>query len=634
MKKIFYILMSVVVLSSTMTSCKDWMDINTSPDNPVTVSYNVVLPSLLFFTIQQCFDNTEYQNYLSQCLTTTGRSPKADYSYRAGWGGFPDMNRHPHWRRHYYEIGVNADCMIESALDFKAYNYALIGYTLKLHSLMITTDEFGEMPYDEAYKSNTPKYDTQEHIYDALEKEFYRVIALYNDPAWYAASTNPLITEKTDRMFSGNMDNYRCLTYALFARYWVRHIPNWGHPDRGLSIQQCCDSVIKYVDLAMGAGWKEPQYKFDGGTGEKTSMWGPYHSSNATMNLGWPQGRENNLGGCVPTEFMASIMGFYPGVMSMKNGKKDLPTADNYALDPRAIRMFQARSGYNTDPILLRSLKANIGSDVAYTKDYKAEHFPDLFCNTSDSTKAPKNSYRANPYTRDDGYICIITKEELLFDKAEAYYWKNDKPTSYTIMMEAVAASMERYQAYTTIQKSADKLIELFETVRLDANRFNIAMLMQQKFVALYLQPEQWSDIRRYNYSSSKNGIQYDNVYVYDVEKVCKAKAGTVDINNPTWFSRSYALERPYNLYQPHFLIEGKDFITGGNFPISANAWINRLNPDPETEDKYNRQELEKLNAYKNPDYLRKRMVWQRDHNAATSMPTITAKGEGDWNQF
>lgn len=645
MKKIFYILMSVVVLSTTMTGCDDWMDINTSPDNPVTVSYDVVLPSLLFFTIQECFDNTEYQNYLAQALTTTGRSPKQDYSYRGGWGGFPDMNRHPHWRRHYYEIGVNADYMILDAIDKGAFNYALIGYTLKLHSLMITTDEYGEMPYTDAYHSNTPKYDTQEYIYNQLRVAngedfehptigFEKLLAMYNDPAWTEASTNPIISVKTDRMFSGDLKAYRNLTYALYARWWVRHIPNWGCPELNLTMQQCCDSVIKYVDLALGEGWKEPAYKFDGGTGEKTSMWGPFHSSNATMNLGWPQGRENNLGGCVPTKFLASMLGFYQGAISLK---KSMGNTGMFALDPRAERMFQARVGYNTDPMMLRCLRSNIGSDVAFNKDYKSEHFPDLFCNSSDSTKALKRSFRTNPFTKDDGYICIMTEEELLFDKAEALYWKGLKQESYNVMMEGVEKSLARYGAWQETDHSDNnkaKLDAIFRRARLDYRDFGLAMLMQQKFIAMYLQPEQWSDIRRYNYSSSKNGISYDNTFVYDVKYVPKEKVQDIDSDPEkalsSFFTMSYELERPYNLYEPHFQVEGKDFFTGADFPLSANAWLNRLHPDPETEDKYNRQELEKLNAYKNPDYLRKRMIWQRDFGTGA----ITGKGIGDWTQF
>ena len=48
----------------------------------------------------------------------------------------------------------------------------------------------------------------------------------------------------------------------------------------------------------------------------------------------------------------------------------------------------------------------------------------------------------------------------------------------------------------------------------------------------------------------------------------------------------------------------------GNDFIFSPNAWVQRLNYDPETEDKYNVNQLIKLGAYKNSEWLRKRMVW------------------------
>ena len=71
-----------------------------------------------------------------------------------------------------------------------------------------------------------------------------------------------------------------------------------------------------------------------------------------------------------------------------------------------------------------------------------------------------------------------------------------------------------------------------------------------------------------------ENGVQYDNAYVYP------------------------GLKRPNNIYEAHW----------GDDP---KAWINRINYDPETEEKYNKAELERLGAYKNYQWLRKPMIWQ-----------------------
>ena len=86
----------------------------------------------------------------------------------------------------------------------------------------------------------------------------------------------------------------------------------------------------------------------------------------------------------------------------------------------------------------LRSLKNNIGMDVIYGTDYKAEYFPDLFCTTD----------KTNPYTRNDGYIAFITEEELLFAKAEALYWMGRKSEARDVTLEAIRASFTRYGVY------------------------------------------------------------------------------------------------------------------------------------------------------------------------------------------
>jgi hypothetical protein len=204
---------------------------------------------------------------------------------------------------------------------------------------------------------------------------------------------------------------------------------------------------------------------------------------------------------------------------------------------------------------------------------------------------------------------------------------------AYNTTKQAIERSFERYSVRGNIGEIDDKgkvkvdeegLINLFYSLRMPADKFTIATLMQQKYVAMYLQPEQWTDVRRYNYSSVTNGITYDGVPVYKVENVYdQTKDGQVKLDN---FNQTFDLTRPYNIYAPEWLTE-KDL--GASFKFTANAWVNRISADPETEEKYNKAELERIGAYKNPDWMRKRMVWQLDQNSGGA---ITTKGEGDWN--
>ena len=98
MKKISIYLILVFTVLFSMTSCEKWLDINTSPDNPTTVTVDQILPVVIFYTSQLEYDHAEYGAYLSQCLTTGGRSQTGSYAYKQGWE-FLSMNRHPHWLR-------------------------------------------------------------------------------------------------------------------------------------------------------------------------------------------------------------------------------------------------------------------------------------------------------------------------------------------------------------------------------------------------------------------------------------------------------------------------------------------------------------------------------------------------------
>ena len=122
-------------------------------------------------------------------------------------------------------------------------------------------------------------------------------------------------------------------------------------------------------------------------------------------------------------------------------------------------------------------------------------------------------------------------------------------------------------------------------------SEFSLSDLMMQKYVAMYMQPEQWTDMRRYHYSNNRNnyGIGANQEIVYQ------------------------GLRRPYNLYAPYW-------VDGLSDSEKENAWIQRINYDPECEEKYNRSELERLGAYKNYLWLREPMIWSQQQGVRTSL--------------
>jgi hypothetical protein len=572
---IIFFLAAMIVLFS---SCQDWLDVNTSKDTPTSVPADQTLPLVVFYASQICYDHAEYGVYLSQALTTGGRSQTGAYAYKSGWE-FLSMNRHPQWRRHFYDIGVNVNGMITAAEKINSKNFILIGRTILLQSTLLTTDVFGDMPLSQVYKSNSPSYDTQESIYKWMLKEADDLIALYNDPAWINNPTNKAITVRMDRIFGGNLGKWRAYTKALKARILLRNLPNWNNTP------ESCDKIIAAVDDALNdSAYADAIYKYDGGSTEKNCPWGPAQPS---LNLGWAQGRANLLTDAVPSKFFTyALLGSYLTYTQSRG----------YALDPRAEQLMTPRID-DKSVKTLRYLDNNIGMPTSM----KITYYPDLFAADG-----------GNPYTRNNGYIMLMSKEELLFIKAEAQYWKGDKTNAFNTTVEAVKLNMARV-GVTTNNANTLAYYNRFFQIRLSGESvFTIADLMQQKYIAMYLQPELWNDVRRYNYSSKTNGIAYDGQFVYTV-KTCHDGSRFV---NPSNFSVEFSLTRPYNLYDAYWNTP-ESF--GTNAKFSPNAWINRLNYDPETEDKYNRVELERLGAYKNPEWLKKRMIWAYNNSYVTS---------------
>jgi len=557
MNKYKAIILSLLI-SFMGASCEDWLYDNVNEDAAHEVLPQQVLPVVLFYSAQLQFDHAEYGAYLTQTLTTGGRNQTSSFAYKSGWGDFLTMNRHPQWRRHFYDIGANAKEIIDEAHEAQAWNLELIGRTLRLMSTQMTTDLFGDMPRSEAYESNSPHYDTQESIYEWMNQEIEELIGMYEDPTYTEAATNIPIDQSIDRVFAGDLNKWKHYTYALKARLLLRKLPNWENN------AATCQAIITAVNRAL-EGWEDVLYRFDGGNGAQNSPWGEAFGSTEQGGLGW-EGRGNMLNSAVPTKyFMENILGVFESHNNLKG----------WAEDPRILAFMSARpgpSGTSDSGTEMRYLDTNIGMDVSY----KVDNYPTLFPEV--------DGKKVSVYTQNTGYVPLFLEEELLLIKAEATYWSGDKPTARSLTMQAAEINFDRFNlssiygsSYTRYRNNYlgnETGTGNYVTTYFPADGFNIGHIMRQKYVCLYLQPEQWTDMRRYNYSCEENGIQYDNTYVYP------------------------GLKRPNNIYEAHW----------GDDP---KAWINRINYDPETEEKYNKAELERLGAYKNYQWLRKPMIWQ-----------------------
>ena len=613
--KLFSILSLGFLFGMSLTSCEDTLADNVSVDKAHTNTADQGLPVVVFYAQQTVYDHSEYNVFLSQCLTTMGKAQVTGLPYRSGWE-FLNINRHPQWRRHFYDIGVNVKELIENSQSIGSPNYELIGRTIRLMSTQLTTDAFGDMPLTEVYLSNTPKYDSQAFIYQWMFDEAEALLQMYEDPAIVNAEGNRAIDVVQDRVYAGDLNKWKGLVYAIKARLLLRHIPN---VDRSSAM---CQKVIDCAQQAIDA-WRtgdlmygewfgnEPRYKFDGGSGEQNCPWGE-----AMPKINSWESRDNALTSAVPSKFfIQDCMGVINPGNETKQGLFD--GGNGYGADPRLYLLMVPQEGPisasdETKKVMIRYLENNIGAGTTF----KQAHYPVLY---------------AGAYARNDGYNPIFTMEELYFIQAEAYYWKGEKEKACQLAKEATTWNIQRHldrffadnggfypgtgnvaAAVPVIdnmnKQRYERVVKAFLDNEPTANtkacsqignkhwffnetEYTLSDLMIQKWIAMYMQPEQWTDMRRYHYSNNRNGygIGTANEIVYP------------------------SLRRPYNLYSAYW-------VDGLTDEQKENTWIQRLNYDPQTEDIYNMNEVVRVGAYKNPDWLKKPMNWALDYGVRTSL--------------
>ncbi len=527
MENIKYFIL-LFLLFGSLTGCEDFLGDNFDPDAVDVVPVDQIMPVVLFYSVLENYDHSEYGVYISQCLTTVGRSQTGSHAYRSGWE-FMGMNRHPQWRRHFFDVGANANNLIRYATEENSVNYVALTRLLRLLSVQQTTDVFGDMPLTDAYKSSAPKYDTQESIYEWMALEADELIELFNS-AEVTQESNRLMSEGVDRVYGGDMNKWLHVVYAIKSRILLRQLPNIA------TDANTCSKIISAAEMALN-GWNDPNYKFDGGSSvEKNCMWG---RTNRPVN-GW-ESRSNDLGGAIPSKFfIENAFGFNPET--------------NEFDDPRLPYLMQARGDEaNGVDTTFRYLESNIGMPATH----KIEWYPDLY---------------KSVLTSDTSTICLFTKGELHFIIAEAALWAGDNNKAVDHLVSGIRYHMGRMSVPT---EEIDAYITNPDLVPGTSN-ITLSDIMIEKYKAMYLQPEQWNDLRRYGYSNDDNNIQYDNSIIYP------------------------GLHRPHNLYEAYWAAE--------------NQWVQRLNYDPETEEKYNRAELERLGAFRNPEWLKKPMIWGRQN--------------------
>lgn len=240
MKSILNISLLIVIL--LLTSCNDFLDVNTDPNNPTEVSASLVLPVGQNYTAQ-LIQNDRRVNSL-------GNMMMYNWSQSDGFSWYSDEFKYLVTSSFYRDIFNNSytqplkQYQVLEQLTSEYDYYKAIAKIMKAYHYQILVDMYGDIPYTEALlrKENaTPVYDDAKTIYEDLIVQLTAAIELIDK------AENQVAPGADDITFGGDMDMWKQFANTVKLRILIRQSSMAG---RDAYIKEQINAII-----AEGSGF-------------------------------------------------------------------------------------------------------------------------------------------------------------------------------------------------------------------------------------------------------------------------------------------------------------------------------------------------------------------------------------------
>lgn len=218
MKKIIYLITCMTIVFS-LSSCNDYLNINTDPDNPISESatVDIRLPWIQNYYAYALGTAGMRSNTIMGLLTQTF-SESGSNSRLAAWNPLQSSSTtiYQNW---YIGAGVNVGPMIAKGEENEEYHYVGAGYCIKAMGFMMMLDIYGELPIEEAFIMKTdPTYDDGKKMYELCME--YLDKAIENFQKTQPSGTKDL--KAGDLWNGGDVSKWLKLCYGLKARYMLK----------------------------------------------------------------------------------------------------------------------------------------------------------------------------------------------------------------------------------------------------------------------------------------------------------------------------------------------------------------------------------------------------------------------------
>jgi len=458
------LLLGLLVLA---TACNDFLDVNTNPNGPQSVSANLYLaPMLHWFVTSPQLDGRYVGHYAQEWISTSiaPTSPAPTWG-KMGYDAGSDAGAQQ-WRDVYWSLGQNLIDMNTKAQAEQRWDLLGVGMILKAWGWQVLTDLHGDIIVKEAIDQTRKQfdYDTQEYAYQEVRRLLDSAIVLLQhadgavDQGYLAVG---------DHIYGGDRTKWLKLAYGMLALH-LNHFSN-------KTALYDAARVIRLVDSSFTSNADDALLAY------------PCTSTDFADCNFWGATRQN-ITLYRQTQFVVGLM----------DG-----TQFGGTVDPRMSRMLAIDSAKTT----YRGLDINAWSfQTPFGALSQLQRPRNFFGYVGSGGLGLPSRY----IFADRSKIPNMTYAELQFIKAEAALRSGNQPTALTAYKNAISAhfqfvndrSVEAGNPATITTAARDSFLASPNIV---PATLTLSHIMCQKYIALWGwgHNEIWMDMRRYHYADT-----------------------------------------------------------------------------------------------------------------------------------
>src|SRR5439155_1591851 len=204
---------ALVAILTVATGCEQFLDVNTNPNGPTTVSANLYLPPMLHWMVT----SPQYDGRFVGRYTPEWTLPGTSLSTwdRMGYDPSSD-NGAQQWRDVYWSLGQNLVDMTAKAEAEQRWDLLGVALILKAWGWQVLTDLHGEIIIREAFDVSRTKfdYDTQDFAYQEVQRLLDSAIVLLRRTD---GAVDQAYLARGDKIYGGDRLKWLKLAHRMLA---------------------------------------------------------------------------------------------------------------------------------------------------------------------------------------------------------------------------------------------------------------------------------------------------------------------------------------------------------------------------------------------------------------------------------